>query len=144
MVGFTKEERSSFPYCFAHWCAFNMIALTLHIWKPRYLFHDFEKPWLMWIWKDYKRVQKWHRIHNRHHVDYTGKKGYDYDAMIIDWECSRFTKQSAPYNAWNTLDKVKKQASKIDPARISREKREKKEKEQELRRQKEEEYYKNR
>lgn len=106
MVGFTKEERSSFPYWFAHWCAFNMIALTLHIWKPRYLFHDFEKPWLMWIWKDYKRVQKWHRIHNRHHVDYTGKRGYDYDAMIIDWECSRFTKQSAPYNAWDTLDKV--------------------------------------
>ena len=103
---FTKEDRSSFPYWFAHWCAFNMTALVLKIWKPKYLFHDFEKPWLMWLWKDYKRVQKWHREHNRHHIDYTGKKGWDFDAMIIDWECSRFTKESAPWNAWMTLEKV--------------------------------------
>ena len=60
----------------------------------------------MWIWKDYKRVQKWHREHNRHHIDYKGKRGYDYDAMIIDWECSRFTKESAPWNAWDTLEMV--------------------------------------
>ena len=103
---FTKEERSSFPYWFAHWCAFNMTALNLHAWKLKYLFHDIEKPWLMWFWKDYKRVQKWHREHNRHHVEYRGRKALDYDAMIIDWECSRFTKELAPWNAWDTLEKV--------------------------------------
>lgn len=103
---FDKSERATFSYWFAHWCAFNMTALLLHIWKPKYLFHDFEKPWLMWLWKDYKKVQKWHREHNRHHIDYAGKKGYDYDAMIIDWECSRFTKEAAPWNAWDTLEMV--------------------------------------
>lgn len=106
---FTKEERSSFPYWFAHWCAFNMTALNLHAWKFRYLFHDIEKPWLMLFWKDYKRVQRWHREHNRHHAEYKGKRGYDFDSMIIDWECSRFTKESAPFNAWDTLEKVIKE-----------------------------------
>ena len=96
---FTKEERSTFPYWFAHWCAFNMTALNLKCWKFKYLFHDIEKPWLMWLWKDYDRVQKYHRSHNRHHLEYTGSKGYDFEAMIIDWECSRFTKLAAQLNA---------------------------------------------
>lgn len=96
---FTKEERSSFPYWFAHWCAFNMTALNLKCWKFKYLFHDVEKPWLMLIWKDYKRVQKYHRLHNRHHLEYAGNKGYDFESMIIDWECSRFTKSAAQLNA---------------------------------------------
>jgi hypothetical protein len=103
---FTKEERSSFPYWFAHWCAFNMTALNLRIWKFKYLFHDIEKPWLMLFWKDYKKVQKWHREHNRHHAEYKGRKEFDFDSMIIDWECSRFTKESAPLNAWDTLNVV--------------------------------------
>lgn len=96
---FTKEERSSFPYWFAHWCAFNMTALNLKIWKFKYLFHDIEKPWLMLLWKDYSRVQKYHREHNRHHLEYNGRKGYDYEAMVIDWECSRFTKLASPKTA---------------------------------------------
>lgn len=103
---FTKEDRSSFPYWFAHWCAFNMTALNLHIWKFRFLFHDIEKPWLMLIWGDYNRVQKWHRKYNRHHIEYKGPKEYDIDAMIVDWECSRFTKLSTPFNASDTLEKV--------------------------------------
>ena len=64
---FTKEERSSFKYWFAHWCAFQMTALNNKCWKFKYLFHDIEKPWLMLIWKDYSRVQKWHRATNSHH-----------------------------------------------------------------------------
>ena len=100
---FSKKERSTFPYWFAHWCAFNMTALNLRVWKFKYLFHDIEKPWLMLLWRDYKRVQKYHRTHNRHHLEYNGKRGYDYMAMIIDWECSRFTKKDAPMDAWQTL-----------------------------------------
>ena len=65
---FGKDERSSFPYWFAHWKAFNMVALQLGHWKFKYLFHDIEKPWLMLLWKDYKRVQKWHRAHNTHTI----------------------------------------------------------------------------
>ena len=44
---FDKSQRSKFKYWFAHWCAFNMTALNLGVWKFKYLFHDIEKPWLM-------------------------------------------------------------------------------------------------
>ena len=67
---FDKSQRSKFDYWFAHWCAFNMTALNLGVWKFKYLFHDIEKPWLMLLWKDYTRVQQWHRKHNSHHLEY--------------------------------------------------------------------------
>lgn len=100
---FTKADRSTFPYWFAHWCAFNMTALVLKQWKFKYLFHDFEKPWLKLFMKDYKKVQKWHRCHNNHHLEYPGKK--DWMAMYIDWECSRFTKQASPLTAYEEMKK---------------------------------------
>lgn len=95
---FKKEERAGFKYTFAHWCAFQMTALNLGIWKFKYLFHDIEKPFLKLLWKDYSKVQKWHRKHNSHHVEYDGK--WDIDAMIIDWECSHFTKEASKLNAY--------------------------------------------
>ena len=94
---FDKSQRSKFDYWFAHWCAFNMTALNLGVWKFKYLFHDIEKPWLMLMWKDYKRVQQWHRKHNSHHLEY--EKEYDFEAMVIDWECGRFTKSAAQMTA---------------------------------------------
>lgn len=101
---FTKEERSGFKYWFAHWCAFNMTALNLKCWKFKYLFHDIEKPWLKLILRDYKKVQKWHREHNAHHIEYYLKhRKADWKAMVIDWECSRFTKEACPYNAKEEL-----------------------------------------
>ena len=121
---FTKEERSSFPYWFAHWCAFQMTALNHHMWKFRYLFHDIEKPWLK-LFLSYEDVQKWHRTHNSHHPEWLEKKlnsivldpqsdpdhymalsyidFFDYEAMIIDWECSRFTKEASPKTAREEL-----------------------------------------
>ena len=54
---FSKSERSSFKQWFAHWCAHKMTALNLGMWKPKYLLHDIEKPWLMLLWKDYNKVQ---------------------------------------------------------------------------------------
>lgn len=100
---FTKSERSSFKYWFAHWCAFQMTALNLHHWKPKYLLHDIEKPFLKLFW-DYKKVQKWHRTHNSHHTEYKGQ--WDTYAMVIDWECSRFTKSEAQLNAYDTLKRM--------------------------------------
>lgn len=106
---FSKDERSTFPYWFAHWCAFQMTALNLKAWKPKYLFHDVEKPWLMLLWNDYRRVQKFHREHSRHHLEYKGKKRLDYEAMVIDWECSRFTKESSPKTAYQeTMELIEK------------------------------------
>lgn len=94
---FDKKDRSSFSYWFNHFLAFNIVALDLRHWKLKYLLHDIEKPWLKLILKDYKKVQKWHRLHNSHHLEYPKEK--DYEAMIIDWECSRYTKHAAPRTA---------------------------------------------
>lgn len=94
---FTKKERGGFKYTFAHWCAYQMTALNLGIWKFKYLFHDIEKPWLKLILQDYKKVQQWHRKHNSHHMEY--EKPWDAEAMIIDWECSRYTKTASPLTA---------------------------------------------
>jgi len=106
---FTKEERSGFKYWFAHWCAFQMTALNLKCWKFKYLFHDIEKPWLKLLIGDYSKVQSIHRKHNKHHIQYWIDKQFnvkkaDWEAMVIDWECSRFTKLSAQLNARDTLE----------------------------------------
>lgn len=108
---FNKEDRSTFPYWFAHWCSYNMTALNLKAWKFKYLFHDIEKPFLK-LFLPYKRVQGFHRKHNRHHVEWLENQlrlaetdifydkrivpgllnKFDYDGAIIDWECSHYTK----------------------------------------------------
>lgn len=105
---FTKEQRSTFPYWFAHWCAFQMTALNTRVWRPKYLLHDMIKPWLR-IFMCYKNVQHIHRNYANHHLEwiikrYNGKNDdvfdrFDWEAMIIDWECSRFTKTSSPMTA---------------------------------------------
>lgn len=110
---FSKEERSTFPYWFAHWCAFNMTALNLRVWKFKYLFHDIEKPWLRLFW-DYKKVQRWHRSHNNHHLEYIYGT-IDIEAMLIDWECSRFTKEASPLTARQEWEKLVEEWKAIGP-----------------------------
>jgi len=112
---FTKAERSSFPYWFAHWAAYQMTALNCKAWKFKYLFHDAEKPWLK-LFLPYKKVQEIHRKNNRHHPEwlerqlFTLQKGYDlliekllnkfdYEGAILDWECCHFTKIEEPLDA---------------------------------------------
>lgn len=103
-AGFSNDQRGGFAYTFAHWCAFNMTALNLGVWKFKYLFHDIEKPFLMlWFRGDYTKTRNWHKEHNRHHLRYKGKRGYDWEAMVIDWECSRFTKTEKPWAARDTM-----------------------------------------
>lgn len=96
---FKPEEKSSFKYYLAHLCAYNMTALNLGCWKAKYLLHDFEKPWLKLWFGDYSKVRKWHRRHNRHHLGYKYPEKIDWEALIIDWECSRFTKLDSPKTA---------------------------------------------
>lgn len=111
LVRFNRDDRSTFPYWFAHWCAFNMTALNLKLWKWKYLFHDFEKPWLKLIWS-YSKVQRFHNEHNKHHLIHWIIKGTaDWEAMIIDWECGRFTKQQCPLDS---LDEFKRMFSEFE------------------------------
>lgn len=37
---FDKKDRSTWPYFWAHWFAFQMTAVMLNRWKFKYLFHD--------------------------------------------------------------------------------------------------------
>ena len=104
---FDKSERSTFSYWFWHWLAFNSVAWKLGVWKPKWLLHDIEKPWLKLIWRDYKRVQKWHKHHNKHHV-FSGRRyglnKVDWLAAVIDWECSHLTKCVAERNGREEVD----------------------------------------
>lgn len=95
---FTKDQRSTFPYWFWHWLAFNDVARELHVWRPRHILHDIEKPFLRLIFP-YKKVQKWHRLHNRHHLEYMYPERRSWLDMIIDWEASGRTKHACPRNA---------------------------------------------
>lgn len=115
---FTEDQKSTFKYWAAHNAAYNMTALNLGIWKPKYLFHDWEKPWMLLIGKalhavgllkqePYEWVRQWHRTHRKHHHQYfkaptLSRNGRMPNAieMILDWECSRLTKESSPMNAY--------------------------------------------
>lgn len=106
---FSKEQRAHFDYWFAHWCAFNMVAVSTGRWKIKYLFHDMLKPFHMLLCHDYKKVQKWHRTHARHHLEYAEKHGVDkldMEAMCIDWECSRLTKSNCPRTCLEEINKL--------------------------------------
>ena len=121
MKKFSKKERSSWRYFWAHWCAFQMVAITLGAWKFKYLFHDWYKPWLKMFGVPYKKIQKFHRTHSKHHIEWLMKNGYynysmekyfDWEALVIDWECSQYTKENCPRGAYeemlNYLDNAKK------------------------------------
>lgn len=105
---FDKSQKSTFGYWFWHWFAFNYTAFKLKVWQPKYLFHDIEKPWLKLIWRDYIKVHNYHRSHSNHHLEYGRINGWDkmdWQAAIIDWECSNLTKSFAQLNARQTIDK---------------------------------------
>lgn len=104
---FTKEQRSGFKYWMAHYIAYNVKAMQLKTWKPKYLLHDIEKPWLKLLWGDYKRVQQYHRKHNKHHIQYPKLNDIDWEAVVIDWECSRYTKIAAPLTARQEMESYK-------------------------------------
>lgn len=107
---FTKKDRGTFKYTIAHVLAYNSTAIVLGQWRPRHLFHDWEKPWMLLIAKlaykihilnedPYQWVRSWHKTHRKHHCDYyrdatltKPRKDVCPVDIIIDWECSRYTK----------------------------------------------------
>lgn len=104
--------KENFTWWFSHWCAFNMTALNHKCWKFHHLFHDIEKPFLLCFLSD-KKVQKFHRKHNAHHLEYVhGKK--DYISMAVDWESARFTKETKPLSAVQFYNKIKDEINEFD------------------------------
>lgn len=101
---YDESDKGTFHYWFEHVKAYNWVAWNWKVWKPKYLFHDFEKPWLKLILGDYMKVRKYHKAHSRHHLGYQGHMKRDWEAMILDWECSRYTKLKNPYDCIETID----------------------------------------
>ena len=104
---FTVKEKSTFQYWAWHYFAFNYTAWKLGVWKPKWLLHDIEKPWLKLIWGDYMRVRQWHKHHNSHHIFYGRRNGMnkiDWLGAVIDWECSHLTKCAAVRNGREEVD----------------------------------------
>ena len=102
MKKFNKQERSSWRYFWAHWCAFQMVAITLDVWKPKHLFHDWYKPWLKMFGVPYEDIQKFHRRNSKHHLEYLEYKDpakLDWISLVVDWECSQYTKNACKNNA---------------------------------------------
>ena len=117
---FDKDQRSTFKYWFWHALAFNVTAIRLGHWRPKYLFHDMEKPWLMlFSGGDYAFVRKWHREHNRHHLSYKGHRERDWDGIVIDWECSHLTKNAAPMRFMEKLFDMRTKQGITDTAYIN-------------------------
>ena len=57
----------------------------------------------MLFWRSYIRVQCYHRVHSNHHLEYEYQDKIDWEALVIDWECSRFTKYASPRTAYQEL-----------------------------------------
>lgn len=112
---FSEKEKSTFPYWYYHWKAYNLVALKLKCWKFRFLFHDWYKPWMRLV-LPYSKVSEYHKTHSRHHRQYKGKKPIDYLGMVIDWEASQYTKEASPYNAREYMEKFHPELrDKIEP-----------------------------
>lgn len=115
MKKFTEDKKSTFLYWVCHWLCFQYVAIKLHVWMPWYIFHDIEKPLLMWMWKDYPKVRNWHRKHHRHHMEYDNGTiapwlYCDYTGMVVDWECSHYTKMHAQLNAYEECCRLLEEA----------------------------------
>ena len=117
---FDKDKRGTIRYWFWHCLAFNVTAIRLGRWKPKYIFHDMEKPILMLLTGgDYQAVRNWHREHNRHHLSYKGHLERDWEAMAIDWECSNLTKNACPMKFMDKLYNMRTVKGLTDNAYLS-------------------------
>jgi len=97
---------NNFQYWFAHWCAFNMTAMNMGVWKFHHLFHDIEKPWLG-IFLPYNKVHKRHISKAEHHIEHYRQHGKcNWTDLVIDWECSQYTKEKGKLTARDFLNKL--------------------------------------
>ena len=107
MEKFTKDDRSTWRYFWAHWHAFQMVAITLGVWRPKHIFHDWYKPWLKMIGFKYSFIQQFHRRHAKHHLEWLNghsPASMDWISLIVDWECSQYTKEACYRNAREEME----------------------------------------
>ena len=57
----------------------------------------------------YVDIQFIHRHSTNHHLEWfevNNESGFDWDSMIIDWECSQYTKESCCRNARQEMEHI--------------------------------------
>lgn len=89
-------------YTLAHRKAFRKVEKELfgRVSIRGYL-HDLDKVFLYLI-VGKKKGSKLHRKYSRHH-EKKARTRKDFEQMVVDWECVRFTKADKPLNAYDTL-----------------------------------------
>lgn len=99
-MGYTRMDYVK--YTLNHRKAFRMIEKQLFgKVSLRGYFHDLDKVVLYPLFgKDI--TSKLHRKFARHHVK-RAKTKRDFQEMVVDWECARYTKPDKPMNAYETL-----------------------------------------
>lgn len=118
---FTKTECSTYKCWMANWAAFQMTALLCRHWKLPYFLHNVDKLFLLWRWKgNYKKIDKWHILHNKHHLQYAIRKDpdvVDYDAFVIDAYCIHYTQDWTPeyFTPVDLANQIIKQYSELQP-----------------------------
>lgn len=118
---FTKTECSTYKCWMANWAAFQMTALLCRHWKLPYFLHNVDKLFLLWRWKgNYKKIDKWHILHNKHHLQYAIRKdpdAVDYDAFVIDAYCIHYTQDWTPeyFTPVDLANQIIKQYSELQP-----------------------------
>ena len=97
-----KVRVENIKYTLEHRKAFRVVEKNLfgRVSMRGYL-HDFDKVFL-YLFLSKKSVSKLHRKFARHHIN-RAKTKRDFNEMVIDWECARYTKLDKPLNAYETL-----------------------------------------
>lgn len=76
------------------------------VWKFHHLFHDIEKPCLG-IFLSYNKVHKRHISKVKHHIEHYRQYGEcNWTDLVIDWECSQYTKEKGKLTAREFLEKL--------------------------------------
>ena len=99
-------------YTYKHRRAFEYVAkrlikddVLLEKILERGKMHDLDKQ-LLYLFLEWDDCVQYHITHRSHHPESGGNKTYeDYVEMVIDYECSPYTKPDKPLNAYDTLYK---------------------------------------
>lgn len=104
-LAYAKLNKADIKYTNAHRKAFREVEKQLLGHNTfRSLFHDLDKSLILYRLMKHEDARKIHQYWAKHH-ERSARTHSDYIQMVIDWECSRFTKPDKQLNARETLYK---------------------------------------
>jgi AAA+ ATPase superfamily predicted ATPase len=102
-----KNNKSKMFYTIKHKKAYLMVEKDLSGKNTlKGYLHDVDKLFL-YLFFSVDSVRRIHRWWSRHHTEsFWSKNLKDYEQMVIDWECARYTKPDKPLTAREMMCKV--------------------------------------